>query len=349
VTDPLATPSPLMKNLDEFKTFCCELLKRLGYSIEPKDAHFQDVLFGPQLVVRSPIGGDLVVVSMRLYPTKIVDDILVSHLRHSLWAYSGSLGANRGIAIILGKPTTKAATEAYASEAQELWDVDRLLALTRPHRDLSAELATVIEAIAGPTPDWLREAHRELRERAGPTQDTQAAANLIRQLQTCPIGKDGAQEFERVCESAFRHLFSTEFSGWAPQHVVERGFHRIDLVARLVPQHDFWLALAQDFRSRYIVFEFKNYRGPINQDQVYTTEKYLYTHALRAVAIVVARSGISRSGMHAARGALREQGKLILCLSASDVETMLRYKISGTDPTALLVERVDAMLTDLGR
>jgi hypothetical protein len=68
-------------------------------------------------------------------------------------------------------------------------------------------------------------------------------------------------------------------------------------------QSAFWATLAADFHTRYVVFEFKNYSGPITQDQVYATEKYLKKSALRSVAIVVAKNGAAESAIQAMRGA----------------------------------------------
>ena len=40
-----------------------------------------------------------------------------------------------------------------------------------------------------------------------------------------------------------------------------------------------------------MIFEFKNYSDKITQKEVYTTEKYLYSKALRSVGIVVVANG----------------------------------------------------------
>ena len=47
--------------------------------------------------------------------------------------------------------------------------------------------------------------------------------------------------------------------------------------------------LYEIYKSRYIVFEFKNYNDEITQNEVYSTNKYLYREALRTVAIVISR------------------------------------------------------------
>lgn len=98
------------------------------------------------------------------------------------------------------------------------------------------------------------------------------------------------------------------------------------------------------FNTKYIVFEFKNYKEKITQREIYTTEKYLYKKALRSVAIIVSREGASRNALLAAKGCLRENGKLILCLSDKDLNELIHIKEKGEQPTA---EFFEAMLDDI--
>ena len=82
----------------------------------------------------------------------------------------------------------------------------------------------------------------------------------------------------------------------------------------------------------------------ITQKEIYTTEKYLYAKALRSVAIIVSRKGADENALAAAKGCLRESGKLILCLSDEDLKELLRIKEKDEQPTA---EFFEAMLDDL--
>lgn len=82
----------------------------------------------------------------------------------------------------------------------------------------------------------------------------------------------------------------------------------------------------------------------ITQKEIYTTEKYLYAKALRSVAIIVSRKGADENALAAAKGWLRESGKLILCLSDEDLKELLRIKEKDEQPTA---EFFEAMLDDL--
>jgi len=123
----------------------------------------------------------------------------------------------------------------------------------------------------------------------------------------------------------------------------------MDLIARLAPKDTgaFWLSLAQDFRCRYVVFEFKNYTEKISQSQVYSTEKYLYPNALRSVAIIIARNGHDSGARRAIQSALRESGKIILVLSFEDLLKLLRAKDTGLEPSDLLVDYLDNLLTTI--
>lgn len=58
--------------------------------------------------------------------------------------------------------------------------------------------------------------------------------------------------------------------------------HRLDLIARISSNDEFWNSLIQNFRARYVIFEFKNYADLIGQREIYSTEKYLFPTAMRA-------------------------------------------------------------------
>ena len=171
---------------------------------------------------------------------------------------------------------------------------------------------------------------------------------LCQRLHGIDADRAHATKFEQACVDAIVYLFGSQFGFWDDQNPSEDGFHRRDFVARLRPTHDFWISIAHDFRTRYLVFEFKNYSEQITQNEIYTTEKYLFTAALRSVAIIIARNGADKGAHRAASGALREAGKLILILNLDDLCEMLKGK-ERVDPEVLLYKRLDTLLTKMLR
>lgn len=78
-----------------------------------------------------------------------------------------------------------------------------------------------------------------------------------------------------------------------------------------------------------------------NQNKIYLD---ILKKKERSVAIIVSRKGADENALAAARGCLRESGKLILCLSDEDLKELLRIKEKDEQPTA---EFFEAMLDDL--
>ena len=101
--------------------------------------------------------------------------------------------------------------------------------------------------------------------------------------------------------------------------------------------------------SRYVIFEFKNYSKPITQNEIITTERYLYPSALRKFAIIISPHGNSDSATLAMQGAMREHGKLMLSITTEELSRLLIGKDLGDDPNSYLFDVVDNFLMRLGR
>lgn len=166
-------------------------------------------------------------------------------------------------------------------------------------------------------------------------------------------GRDDATNFENKCIEILKYLFdnNTDLTLWEKQPTTDDGLHRFDLLCRIISsyQNNFWTELANDFHTRYVLFEFKNYTDEIKQGQIYSTEKYLFLTALRSVSFIIARNGADKNAIKAAKGALKEAGKLIVILTASDICDMLALKDKGDEPSGILRQKIDEMLTTLTR
>ncbi|WP_293744885.1 hypothetical protein [uncultured Pedobacter sp.] len=177
-------------------------------------------------------------------------------------------------------------------------------------------------------------------------------AELCEQLKKIIIGRPGAAAFERKCVEILKYLFDNDrdLTLWETQPTTEDGLHRFDLLTRIIAhQQTFFTEIGDDFHSRYVLFEFKNYKERITQAEIYTTEKYLFLTALRSISVIIARNGFDLNSYKAAKGALKEHGKLILIISGADLCEMLNDKDLGNEPSALLRRKVDELLSKLTR
>jgi hypothetical protein len=344
-----------LANLEfEFSAFLQALLEAEGYTIlvgrnhpGPGFAHSR-----PDLVVQSPNSRTRSIVEVKLYRAEHAQSVLIGKAIEQVRAYKAAAKVE-GAILVLTAPLNDRQRERFKSTDVQIWDASKLAKMVRKHDHLAGPFAELMRAVRVGTlgPPVTLSALTDLMDEPSPSAIQGEGEILASKLEACPVGKRGkaASRFESLCMEALQLLYGQDFAGWKQQAPVERGYHRIDVVARLVPVTQFWATLASDFRARYVVFEFKNYRERITQNEIYTTEKYLYAAALRPVAIIIARGGDSESAKRTMRGALREQSKLMLCLSLAELCTLLRGRDAGDDPTGLLIEKIDTMLIEIAR
>lgn len=174
-------------------------------------------------------------------------------------------------------------------------------------------------------------------------------ALIAKSLLSIKPGREHSVYFEDACITALKYLFESDLYGWYEQLNTDDDLHRRDLICRILPSSDVWRLMLTDIHSRYVIFEFKNYKEQITQKEIVTTEKYLYPTALRNVAFLISPKGCSSSAQKVMRGAMRESGKLIISLSVTELVKLLIEKDDGGDPNVYLFDQVDRFLMRLGR
>lgn len=177
----------------------------------------------------------------------------------------------------------------------------------------------------------------------------EGGGDLCADLHKISPGKKHAGRYEKWCERAIRYIFPNDLEGWHSQKGTEDGLNRFDLICRIKPVSDFWKFLMEHLDSRYVLFEFKNYRELVGQREVLTTEKYLFEKGLRKVALMLTRNGGNGSAIAMAQGAMREHGKLMIILDDKDLCHMLKMKDEGEDASDFLFEKADQFLVSLPR
>lgn len=176
------------------------------------------------------------------------------------------------------------------------------------------------------------------------------AKQLRKDITNWKSGKQtNASAYEKLCTRTLIRLFADDLTLWNEQAKSNANLYRFDLICKIKRENhkDFWEIVERYFDSKYVIFEFKNYTEKVTQKEVYTTLRYLYPTALRRVAIIISPNGIDDHADKAIRGALRDEGKLILSLTNEELLHMLQMKEDGEDPADYLSDKLDALLIDL--
>lgn len=165
---------------------------------------------------------------------------------------------------------------------------------------------------------------------------TDSEINLMRKLKQIKPGREHFTEYQDICVEILRYILADCLTLWKKQEESNNGLYRFDLCCKIKHgvSQEFFDTIRNFFNTKYIVFEFKNYEKQISQNEIYTTEKYLYDTALRKVAIIISRKGANDNALIAAKGCLRENGKLILCWSDNDLIRLIEIKDKGEKTVA---------------
>jgi hypothetical protein len=227
--------------------------------------------------------------------------------------------------------SVSAAAKDYASaRGLRIWDIYELREKARPYNDLYQRFG----GLGGDIQPLPKET--ELQK-----ETVKQADALIEKLAHHEIrGGLSPQQYEKLCQQVIAFLFDPHLYGFESQAETSDGANRYDFICRIKHGDPFWDAIKMDFRTRSILFECKDYSEPITADQIYSTERYLFSRALRTVCLLISRLNSDDSAKRAAQGAMRESGKLILLVCNADLIRMLRLKAQNENPTAILDEMI---------
>ncbi|OAI48213.1 hypothetical protein AYO44_07575 [Planctomycetaceae bacterium SCGC AG-212-F19] len=142
-----------------------------------------------------------------------------------------------------------------------------------------------------------------------------------------PTGKAKAPLFEEHTAAVFERIFNPHCIDKPRMQVTSPApNHRRDIILPIVANGGVWHYWAVVHGSDLIMVECKNYAGPIGQDEVESTVKYLRRPGLSRLAFIVSRKGPDTSAIQAAREIYRtEPTKLLVFLSEQDLIDLLRF------------------------
>lgn len=231
-------------------------------------------------------------------------------------------------------------------------DISNLLYIVQNNESLKSQLLSILEySVDEIDIQEPKELMNLLGVIGNETNEKAITENLVQEVQSWQSKVRKSSEYEDLCIRVLKNLFATNLGLWSDQQRSNEDLYRFDLICKIKDniQEAFWKFIEEYFRSKYVIFEFKNYTDQITQGEIYTTDKYLYAKALRCVAIIISCNGEDKNAKKAMKGTLRENGKLILSISNKDLIMMLSGKIQGDSPAEYLYSMLDTMLVELDK
>lgn len=218
--------------------------------------------------------------------------------------------------------------ENFLKENIVIVDIANILYLIKNNQELISNLKNILPySIIDVIPEKIElEKYLNYQEKEEKEKNICVEDQYIKRIKAIKKGIEGSREFEIIGEDIIKILFGDYIYDWKSQINCNNNLQRLDLIGKIKKQEGFWNMLYEIYKSRYIVFEFKNYNDEITQEEVYSTNKYLYKDALRTVAIVISRYKMDTNAKKTCEGILRNEKNLILNLCENDLITMLENK-----------------------
>ena len=165
---------------------------------------------------------------------------------------------------------------------------------------------------------------------------------LRRRLVAVPEGHAGWVAFEIACVDALTHLLVPPLSAAQIQGRTYSGTDRRDAIFpnRNRGESNTWGILLAELDARMVLFEFKNYAGPVGKDEVNQTRNYL-SRPMGRLAVIIARNGYEPGAFIKRNTVFSEENKVIVLLTSNDLIEMLDMKERGEDPADLLVDAIE--------
>ncbi|UZE86593.1 restriction endonuclease [Pseudomonas viciae] len=341
MSEPLERPT-------EFKHLIAELFSCLGFNKVKIDHVYYgalghdydiDILYG--------VLGNATVAEVKCYridsPPR--NDLVMAALQ-SVRSLKSNTGAKNCALIMSCQLTVTTASLVSAYGDVDVWDLGRIFSAAQAFPDVFRRLAVSLEIDVNKAASYVGSSIAVVHDDGQPYKRGLVLAEIIKNI---PSGREKFRDYEDACIHSLKYLFDQDLTGWHEQHQTHDGHHRRDLVCRALPNAELWRLILSDLKSRYVVFEFKNYSYEIKETEISQAEKYLYPVALRCVAFIISPTGFSTAALAATHGAMRESGKMIISISSKELIQMLIGKDEGADPNVIMFKIVDELLMGLGR
>lgn len=334
----------------EFESICKEIFVLNGFNVSTTEVRFDQ---GFDFLINTSDPKRKIAVEVKSYGSDFVSPKLLNRAAEILINSAKKQNIYEAIIAISSNISYDLREAIESTYNLSILDRADLFLMASKNPNIYARLKEIVESEIpeenkerGDVIDNIKNIPKQLSDEIKPMEPIR---EYCRELRSLPPGKDHWKQYELLQEDILKYLFGENLKGWHRQLWSDDELNRYDLVCRIELSNRLWDFIALELGSRYILFEFKNYQDEITQDQIFTTERYLLEKGKRTVGFIISRVGITENGLIATKGAMRENGKMLIVLDDDDICEMLDMRNNANDPTDYLFEKVDEFLLTLSR
>ncbi|MNR96984.1 hypothetical protein D3C72_281470 [compost metagenome] len=318
---------------DDFERVVGALLVRSGFNLL---SAAEPGVRGPDFEALTPTG-DRLFVEVKHFKRGL-PRALLERLKHDLARQREQWPEARGLLVISSDLPESARVELQSSD-YEIWSGRDVLARLEEQPDIVAAAVAHIDTSA--TLAALAAPAKQLSE--APL----ASQSYAERLAAIPAGKEGWRKFEVWGTELISDIFKPDLGPADRQIRSDDGLDIMDAIYPIRASTGPWSHLRNEFSTRFVVAEYKNFVDPIGQKEVESIAQYLWKSAKRQFGILVSRDEPSESALKQRRRIWLEAEKMVVFLSAHELLQMLAERESGSEPIETLEAQVEGFLQTL--
>lgn len=165
---------------------------------------------------------------------------------------------------------------------------------------------------------------------------------LIKELKNCPSGTSSWGIYEKLVGKLLERLFCPPLNLPLPQRNDDAKKNRRDyILPNYSRKNDNWEFLRNRYSADYVVVDAKNSGKYVKKEDILQIANYLKKGGTGLFGIIFSRKGTNSSSEYAVREMWLYEGKMIVTLNDTDIETMLLAKKNGADPAELILKKIE--------
>ena len=163
---------------------------------------------------------------------------------------------------------------------------------------------------------------------------------VTERLAAVTLGKTGWKEYEKVAAGVLTEIFAQHLNPPTLQIRSDDGLDIMDAIFDIPDEGSAWERIRADYRTYFVVAEFKNYTDQIGQKSVNQLADYLWVDAFRMFGLLISRKRPKQSAADARRRVWLKERKLIAFLADEDLIEMARRVDEGKNPYGVIREQL---------
>lgn len=330
---------------DEFEKIVGILLRYEGHRIIRGPGVYGRVS-GPDYETTDPDGKSVIVEVKHYSNARMPGKSDIQQFAGDIDRYRQQNPDARGLLIISGaSPIQSPISEILDSRAITVWNAGEVRARLAKHPEITS---TIQDIISGKVSVESRLQALTKTPSSSTSSTVDGPGNTLKDsLKNLPCGREAWREYERNGTAILTRIFNPELGVPEIQERSDDGLDIMDAIFPIRSGQEPWSLVRSEYKTRFVVAEFKNYCEPIGQRQVESIAQYLWNIGKRNFGLLVSRLEPSESAIAQRRREWVKDEKMIVFLSDEDLFEMLDLRAANGQPFDVIDRQLEDFLRTL--